>query len=225
MLGDGRSPPPDPDPGPAVFGLDFPRKGSVAVGQRARGLCLGPARPDRLTGGASGRGSAATLAAPDTQGGHHAQAQRQPARHPIRRRPAPRPADCREPHGQFESRSVFLLYQRLAGGGGGIRTHGTLTRTTVFETAPFDHSGTPPRGHPLVKDREASAVRTGRRETTPRPRGPQATPEPDAGPVQIASAAAIIKAVAPAGSCGRRDRVAGGIVWPAGSCGRRDRVE
>ena len=31
------------------------------------------------------------------------------------------------------------------GGGSGIRTHGTLARTTVFETAPFDHSGTPPR--------------------------------------------------------------------------------
>ena len=31
------------------------------------------------------------------------------------------------------------------GGGGGIRNHGTLARTTVFETAPFDHSGTPPR--------------------------------------------------------------------------------
>ena len=30
------------------------------------------------------------------------------------------------------------------GGGGGIRTHGTLACTTVFETAPFDHSGTPP---------------------------------------------------------------------------------
>ena len=30
------------------------------------------------------------------------------------------------------------------GGGGGIRTHGTLASTTVFETAPFDHSGTPP---------------------------------------------------------------------------------
>ena len=30
------------------------------------------------------------------------------------------------------------------GGEGGIRTHGTLTRTTVFETAPFDHSGTSP---------------------------------------------------------------------------------
>ena len=31
------------------------------------------------------------------------------------------------------------------GGGGGIRTHGTRKGTTVFETAPFDHSGTPPR--------------------------------------------------------------------------------
>src|SRR5215218_5430452 len=30
------------------------------------------------------------------------------------------------------------------GGGGGIRTHGTLARTTVFETVPIDHSGTPP---------------------------------------------------------------------------------
>ena len=30
------------------------------------------------------------------------------------------------------------------GGGSGIRTHGTLARTTVFETAPFDHSGIPP---------------------------------------------------------------------------------
>ena len=34
-----------------------------------------------------------------------------------------------------------------AGGEGGIRTHGTLARTTVFETVPFDHSGTSPRGH------------------------------------------------------------------------------
>ena len=30
------------------------------------------------------------------------------------------------------------------GGGGGIRTHGTRKGTTVFETAPFGHSGTPP---------------------------------------------------------------------------------
>ena len=31
-----------------------------------------------------------------------------------------------------------------SGGEGGIRTHGTLARTTVFETAPIDHSGTSP---------------------------------------------------------------------------------
>ena len=29
-------------------------------------------------------------------------------------------------------------------GGGGIRTHGTLSRTAVFKTASFDHSDTPP---------------------------------------------------------------------------------
>src|SRR4029079_4518198 len=31
---------------------------------------------------------------------------------------------------------------KIIGGEGGIRTHGTVTRTTVFETVPFDHSGT-----------------------------------------------------------------------------------
>ena len=31
------------------------------------------------------------------------------------------------------------------GGEGGIRTHGPLARSTVFETAPFDHSGTSPQ--------------------------------------------------------------------------------
>src|SRR6185369_6350163 len=36
----------------------------------------------------------------------------------------------------------LLIY----GGGGGIRTHGTRKGTTVFETVPIDHSGTPPRG-------------------------------------------------------------------------------
>jgi hypothetical protein len=30
------------------------------------------------------------------------------------------------------------------GGEGGIRTHGTRKGTTVFETAPIDHSGTSP---------------------------------------------------------------------------------
>ena len=34
---------------------------------------------------------------------------------------------------------------RLGGGEGGIRTLGTRESTTVFETAPFDHSGTSPR--------------------------------------------------------------------------------
>ena len=29
-------------------------------------------------------------------------------------------------------------------GGGGIRTHGTRERTTVFKTAPINRSGTPP---------------------------------------------------------------------------------
>ncbi|GAN94435.1 hypothetical protein Gbth_062_028 [Gluconobacter thailandicus F149-1 = NBRC 100600] len=32
----------------------------------------------------------------------------------------------------------------LSGGEGGIRTHGTREGTTVFETAPIDHSGTSP---------------------------------------------------------------------------------
>ena len=34
---------------------------------------------------------------------------------------------------------------RQCGGEGGIRTHGTLAGTTVFETAPIDHSGTSPQ--------------------------------------------------------------------------------
>ena len=33
----------------------------------------------------------------------------------------------------------------LNGGGGGIRTHGTRERSTVFKTAPINRSGTPPK--------------------------------------------------------------------------------
>ncbi len=33
----------------------------------------------------------------------------------------------------------------MAGGETGIRTLGGVSPTTVFETAPFDHSGTSPR--------------------------------------------------------------------------------
>ncbi len=36
------------------------------------------------------------------------------------------------------------LFNRLSGGETGIRTLGGVTPTTVFETAPFDHSGTSP---------------------------------------------------------------------------------
>ena len=35
-------------------------------------------------------------------------------------------------------------YSRLDGGGGGIRTHGTVAGTTVFKTVSFNHSDTPP---------------------------------------------------------------------------------
>ena len=35
-------------------------------------------------------------------------------------------------------------WSRLVCGGGGIRTHERLATPTVFETAPFNHSGTPP---------------------------------------------------------------------------------
>ena len=36
-------------------------------------------------------------------------------------------------------------FAKASGGEGGIRTHGTREGSTVFETAPFDHSGTSPR--------------------------------------------------------------------------------
>lgn len=39
----------------------------------------------------------------------------------------------------------------MAGGGGGIRTHGTLSRTTVFKTVAIDHSATPPSGDGIGK--------------------------------------------------------------------------
>ena len=41
---------------------------------------------------------------------------------------------------------IFLENNGLYGGEGGIRTLGTVTRTTVFETVPFNHSGTSPHG-------------------------------------------------------------------------------
>ena len=38
----------------------------------------------------------------------------------------------------------MLTETGVGGGGGGIRTHGTLSRTPVFKTGAFDHSATPP---------------------------------------------------------------------------------
>ena len=38
----------------------------------------------------------------------------------------------------------------MLGGEGGIRTHGTPKRTTDFESAPFDHSGTSPHGRRML---------------------------------------------------------------------------
>ena len=45
------------------------------------------------------------------------------------------------------------------GGEGGIRTLGTRESTTVFETAPFDHSGTSPKSLKNTKFSEARRVR------------------------------------------------------------------
>src|SRR5690348_5020259 len=47
----------------------------------------------------------------------------------------------------FQERSVRYvsgLYTAASGGGGGIRTPGTLSGTTVFKTAGFNRSPTPP---------------------------------------------------------------------------------
>ena len=51
------------------------------------------------------------------------------------------------------------------GGGGGIRTHGTLSRTPVFKTGAFDHSATPPVGpcyRPDPDSERANRSRMGR---------------------------------------------------------------
>ena len=43
-----------------------------------------------------------------------------------------------------QDKSCVARSAKQDGGEGGIRTHGTLARTTVFETVPIDHSGTSP---------------------------------------------------------------------------------
>src|SRR3954468_13185717 len=46
------------------------------------------------------------------------------------------------------------------GGEGGIRTHGPVARSTVFETAPFDRSGTSPVVSAFEIDGGESGIRT-----------------------------------------------------------------
>jgi hypothetical protein len=54
-----------------------------------------------------------------------------------------------------------------SGGGGGIRTHGTLSRTPVFKTGAFDHSATPP-GQAHLRAR-GSILKAVSRFASPRP--------------------------------------------------------
>ena len=42
------------------------------------------------------------------------------------------------------SADLVAIIIKESGGGGGIRTHGTLARSTVFKTVAIDHSATPP---------------------------------------------------------------------------------
>ena len=42
---------------------------------------------------------------------------------------------------------LYLTFIKVGGGGGGIRTHGRLSPTSVFKTGAFNHSATPPTRH------------------------------------------------------------------------------
>src|SRR5215212_8647211 len=51
------------------------------------------------------------------------------------------------------SNSVQIVFQ--FGGGGGIRTHGAVTRTAVFKTATLNHSATPPGSRSTRRSRRS----------------------------------------------------------------------
>ena len=61
------------------------------------------------------------------------------------------PDNVKEIH-RTKTSNDYYINNLIVGGEGGIRTHGTVTRTTVFETVPFDHSGTSPKARhsPMV---------------------------------------------------------------------------
>jgi hypothetical protein len=73
------------------------------------------------------------------QFGHFADCRRTERKH-ARRIPCDRGQTLRFPQARWEPRE-FL---RLAGGGGGIRTHETLSGLTVFKTAGVNRFPTPP---------------------------------------------------------------------------------
>ncbi len=65
-------------------------------------------------------------------------------RDPSRRPHAGNPRRRRTEFEFCEERHEIVLIQRLDGGGGGIRTHETVSRLPVFKTGAFNHSATPP---------------------------------------------------------------------------------
>ena len=44
----------------------------------------------------------------------------------------------------FNNHMFIIIKVKAYGGGGGIRTHGRLSPTSVFKTGAFNHSATPP---------------------------------------------------------------------------------
>ena len=52
---------------------------------------------------------------------------------------------CKLPSGGLAEAEIAPMLNKYSGGETGIRTLGPREGTTVFETAPFDHSGTSPR--------------------------------------------------------------------------------
>ncbi len=49
----------------------------------------------------------------------------------------------------LEIANHLITLKKVVGGGGGIRTHGRLSPTSVFKTGAFNHSATPPTGRPI----------------------------------------------------------------------------
>ena len=84
----------------------------------------------------------------------------------------------------LEIRGQAIYKTRENGGEEGIRTLGTLARTTVFETAPFDRSGTSPP--PCL-----GQSRRARNSPVPRLTRPNHSPSAALGPVMRCLRAAM----------------------------------